>query len=117
MQLETTLAVELVALEIADGVDVLIDVAAPAGAHAARLVIRPSDSVPAFTIWDDLPVRGAGDGIVVELGDLHAAERRRIVLGFQEAGSDAATICKLELRWLDRGSMTENAATVQVRVG
>ena len=117
MELETTLGIDLVAVEIADEVDVLIDLATAAGANAVRLTIRPADAVPAFTLWNDLPVRGVDDGVMVELGDLHAGERRQVLLGFEVPGRPelgAASICELDLRWLDLASMTEKVRTLPV---
>ena len=114
MELETTLGIDLIAVEIADEVDVLIDLATAAGANAVRLTIRPADAVPAFTLWNDLPVRGVDDGVMVELGDLHAGERRQVLLGFEVPGRPelgATSICELDLRWLDLASMTENVGT------
>jgi hypothetical protein len=103
----TTLDVGLVAVETGDEVAVLLDVAAPPGvpsrqvARAVSLVIRPADAVPAFTLWNDLPVSGMDDAVIVELGDFHAGERLKILLGFQlpeVCVAGAATVCELELR-------------------
>jgi Ca-activated chloride channel family protein len=88
-------------------------------AQAVSLVIRPADGVPAFTLWNDLPVAGIDDGVMVELGDFYAGEQRRILLGFQVPGMPglgATSICELELRWVDLASMTEKVATVPVNV-
>jgi Ca-activated chloride channel family protein len=88
-------------------------------AQAVSLVVRAADGVPAFTLWNDLPVSGIDDGVMVELGDFHAGEHRRILLGFQVPGMPgpgAARICELEFRWVDLVSMTEKVATVPVNV-
>jgi Ca-activated chloride channel family protein len=88
-------------------------------AQAVSLVIRPAEGIPAFTLWNDLPVSGLDDGVMVELGDFYAGEQRRILLGFQVPGMPglgAATICELELRWVDLSSLTEKVATVPVNV-
>jgi Ca-activated chloride channel family protein len=127
MERATTLDVGLVAVETADEIDVLLDVAAPAGAEvgclrdqvaqAVSLVVRPADSVPAFTLWEDLPVCGVDDGVMIELGDFYAGERRRIALGFQVPGMaelGAAGICELELRWSELPSMMGKVATLAV---
>jgi hypothetical protein len=115
MELETTLDVDPVAMESVGEVDVLLDVAAPGGTDAVSLMIRPADSVPAFTVWNDLPVRGVDDGVMVHLGDLRAGEQRRILLGFEVPDTvDATSICELELRWVDRSSMTDKVVTVPV---
>jgi Ca-activated chloride channel homolog len=88
-------------------------------AQAVSLAIRPADSVPGFTLWNDLPVSGRGHDVVVELGDFYAGEQRRIRLDFEvpgRPGLGAASICELELRWVDLASMTEKVATVPVNV-
>jgi hypothetical protein len=134
MPLGSTLDVDLVALATAGEVAVLLDLAAPpsarplrgpqVGSHvleqvaqAVSLVIRPALGVPAFTIWNDLPVSGVGNDILVELGDFHAGEQRRILLSFEVPGVpelDSTTICELEVRWVDAVSRTENVATLPV---
>ena len=115
-----TLDIDLVAVDTVDEVAVLLELAARGRvAEAVCIVIRPADSVPAFTLWNDLPVSGSGDGVVAELGDLHAGERRRILLGFQvptAAALGVAAICELELRWTDPASTTEKIATMPVSV-
>ena len=119
MELETTLDVDLVAVETADHVEVLIDLATAAGAHAVRLVVRPADTVPVFTLWNDLPVRGVDDGVTVEIGKIHAGERRQVLLGFEVpglCGLGVTSICELELRWVDVPSTIENVVMLRVDV-
>jgi Ca-activated chloride channel family protein len=56
---------------------------------------------------------------MVELGDFYAGETRRILLAFEVpeyAALGAASICELELRWVDLGTLTEKVATVPVNV-
>ena len=87
--------------------------------QAVSLVIRPADGVPAFTLWNDLPTCGVDDGVMVELGDFYAGEHRRMLLGFQVPDMPAlgaASICELELRWVDLASMTEKVATLPINV-
>jgi Ca-activated chloride channel homolog len=88
-------------------------------AQAVSLVIKPAETVPGFTIWNDLPVSGVDGGLMVELGDFYAGETRRILLAFEVPGYaalGAATICELELRWVDLATLTEKVATVPVNV-
>jgi Ca-activated chloride channel family protein len=88
-------------------------------AQAVTVVVRPGDEVPGFALWNDLPACGVDGGVMVELGDFHAGEQRRILLSLQVPGMatlGAATICELEVRWLDIASMTEKVATVPVNV-
>ena len=125
MQLETTLDIDLVAVETAGEVAVLLDLAAAeeAGrlleqvARSVSLVIRPADGVPGFAVWNELPATGVEDGVVVELGDFHAGERRRLALSFEVPEMPApglAIVSDLELRWVDVASMTEKVATLPV---
>ena len=82
-------------------------------------MVRPADAVPAFTLWNDLPVRGVDDGVIVELGDLHAGERRQVLLGFEVpglCGLGVTSICELELRWVDVPSTIENVVMLPVDV-
>ena len=117
MELESTLDVDLVALERDDEVAVLLDITALAEkvVLAATLVIRPADDLSGFTLWNDLPACGVEDGVMVELGDFYAGDTRRILLGLEIPGRGAATICELELRWVDLASMTEKVATIPVK--
>lgn len=88
-------------------------------AQAVSLVIRTTDAVSGFTLWNQLPVNGLADGVMVELGDFHAGEQRRILLGFEVPAMAAvgpAAICELELRWVELATMTERVATVPVNV-
>ncbi len=88
-------------------------------AQAVTLVIRPADDVPGFKLWNELPVCGVDAGVMVELGDFYAGEQRRILLSLEVPGMPAlgaATICELEVRWVDLASMTEKVATVPVNV-
>jgi len=103
MQLTTT----LVALETAGEVAVLLDLAGIA--EAVSLVVRPAEALPAFTLWNDLPVTGIADGVIVEVGAV--AGRRQIMLAFElPRNLDADRICDLELR-----AMTEKLATLRVQ--
>jgi Ca-activated chloride channel family protein len=100
---------------VADEIGHLLDQVA----QAVSVVIRPADGVPAFTIWNDLPASGVDDGVMVELGDFYAGEHRRVLLGFQVPEMSrlgAATICELELRWVDLASLIEKVATLPVNV-
>jgi hypothetical protein len=111
------LDVDLVAVETADEVGVILAVTARGAARAVRLVIRPAAVVPEFTLWNDLPVSGLDDGISAQLADFRPGERRRVLLAFpgmQELR--AATICELELRWFEPASAAEQAAAVAVGV-
>jgi hypothetical protein len=118
MALEDALDVDLVVLETADEVSVLLQLAArSAGVQAVTVVIRPAETVPGLTLWNDLPVRGLDDGVMAELGDFHACERRQVLLGLLVPALGPTTICELEVRWVDPGSMTASVATARVKTG
>jgi hypothetical protein len=118
MALEDALDVDLVVLETADEVSVLLQLAARStGVQAVTVVIRPADTVPGFTLWSDLPVRGLDDGVMAELGDFHPCERRQVLLGLQLPVLGPTTICELEVRCVDPASMTETVVTASVEIG
>src|SRR5919106_1005445 len=48
--------------------------------QAASLTVKPSAEVSAVRLFNDLPATAIADGFMVELGALHAAESRRILL-------------------------------------
>ena len=122
MECESTLVVDLVAVETADDVAVLLALAARLPGEvvdAVSLVIRPADLVPVFSLWNDLPVRGVDDGVMVEVGRIHGGEHREILLGFEVpglCGLGVASICELELRWADVPSTIENVVMLPVNV-
>jgi hypothetical protein len=89
--------VETVVVETADEIAVLVDIAATAPSRAVRLVVRPADTVPAFTVCNDVPVHGVPDGVVVSLGDLGADEHRRVMLVLEAPEAGEATVCEIEV--------------------
>ena len=46
----------------------------------ASLTVRPSEEIAAVRLYNDLPVSPIDGGFMVELGNLHAAEQRRLIL-------------------------------------
>ena len=58
--------------------------------QAASLLIRPAGSVESVTVWNDLPGNPVPGGVMVEIGDLWAAEQRKLVLTFKRAGDVGA---------------------------
>ena len=108
----TTLDIDLIAVETAATVAVLLQVTAPA---VDAIVIRPADCVPAFTLWNDVQVMGLEDGLMAAL-DGPSAD---VLLEFEVPGLadlGAVTIAQLELRWVDPATQTARAATVPVNV-
>lgn len=87
--------------------------------QAASLLIRPAGSVESVTVWNDLPGNRVPGGIMVEVGDLWASERRKLVLTFRVPAMAAlglAEIARLELRYVTLPSFTEQTITVPVHV-
>lgn len=87
--------------------------------QAASLIVRPNAPVDTLTVWNDLPGHGVGDGVMIELGDLWAGERRRLVLGFAVPAMPAlglAEIATLELRYVELPDFTEHTVTLPLAV-
>jgi Ca-activated chloride channel family protein len=88
-------------------------------AQAASLTVRPSEEVLAVRLFNDLPATAIEGGFMAELGDLHAGERRRILLEIDVpalAGLGLRRVCELELRWVDVASLKSRVATIPVQV-
>ncbi len=82
--------------------------------QAVSLAVKPHGDVAAVRLFNDLPVSTIEDGFMVELGNLHSAEQRRLVLEVDVpaiAAVGLASICDLELRWVDVESMRSERAT------
>ncbi|GIK76317.1 MAG: hypothetical protein BroJett022_00070 [Actinomycetes bacterium] len=87
--------------------------------QAASLTVKPSSEVAAVRLFNDLPASPIEDGFMVELGSLHSAEQRRLVLEVDVpaiAAAGPAPVCDLELRWVDVGSMRSDRADIPVHV-
>lgn len=87
--------------------------------QAVSLTVKPSDDVAAVRLFNDLPVAVIEDGFMVELGNLHSAEQRRLVLEADVpaiAAVGLASICALELRWVDVETMRSERADIPVHV-
>ena len=87
--------------------------------QAASLTVKPSDEVSAVRIFNDLPATGIDGGFMVELGDFHAGETRRVLLEIDVpaiAQLGLAQVCELELRWVDIESMKSQVASIPVSV-
>ena len=87
--------------------------------QAANLTVKPSDDVSAVRIFNDLPATGIDGGFMVELGDFHAGETRRVLLEI-----DVPAIAQLGLArcasWSSDGStsslMKSQVASISVSV-
>ena len=87
--------------------------------QAASLLIRPAGSVESVTVWNDLPGNAVPGGVMVEIGDLWAAEQRKLVLTFNVPVMSAlglAEIAQLELRYVTLPGFVEQTITVPVHV-
>lgn len=87
--------------------------------QAASLIVHPDAAVDTVTVWNDLPGQSIDGGIMVELGDLWAGERRRLVLTFAVPAKPAlglARIAELEVRYVAVPGMVEQTVTVPVHV-
>ena len=87
--------------------------------QAVSLTVRPSSDVAAVRLYNDLPATPIDGGFMVELGNLHAAEQRRLILEADVptiASVGLASICDLELRWMDLETMRSERADIPVHV-
>ena len=87
--------------------------------QAVSLTVQPSSDVSAVRLFNDLPVSTIEGGFMVELGNLHSAEQRRLILEADVpaiAAVGLASICELELRWVDVESMRSERADIPVHV-
>jgi Ca-activated chloride channel family protein len=87
--------------------------------QAASLTVRPAGSVGGVRLFNDLPATSIEGGFMVELGDLHGGETRRLMLEVDVpalSGLGLAQVCELELRWVDVESMRGEVATMPVHV-
>jgi Ca-activated chloride channel homolog len=87
--------------------------------QAASLTVRPTDEVSAVRLFNDLPAAGIDGGFMVELGDFHAGETRRVLLEIDVpavAELGLAKVCELELRWVEIESMKSQVASIPVSV-
>jgi Ca-activated chloride channel family protein len=72
--------------------------------QAASLTVRPTAAVDAIHVFDDLRVSPIAGGFMLELEDLCAGERQRLLLSIDVpnmTGIGLAQVCGLELQWVD----------------
>ncbi len=87
--------------------------------QAASLLVKPSEQVSAVRLYNDMPVADVAGGFMVELGELVASEKRKLL--FEIDVPDITTlgvaqVCEMELRWVDTESMESKVATIPVNV-
>ncbi len=87
--------------------------------QAASLTVRPTGAVQAVHLFNDLPAAAIEGGFVVELGDFHASEQRKLLLTIDVPampGLGLAQVCELELRWVDVATLDTHTAAIPVHV-
>jgi Ca-activated chloride channel homolog len=100
---------------IAGEVDGLLSQAA----QAASLIVHPAGSVAGITVWHDLPATAIDGGVMIELGDLHHGETRRLVLTLAVPAMPAlglAKVADLQLRYVELPTLTTHTIDVPVHV-
>jgi Ca-activated chloride channel family protein len=88
-------------------------------AQAANLVVRPTGEVASVVLHNDLPATGIEDGVMIELGDLHHDETRRIVLSLSVPAMSSlglAKVADLTLSYVELPSLTSHTIEVPVHV-
>ena len=88
-------------------------------AQAVSLTVKPSDSVSQVRLFNDLSVAQIEGGFMVELGELVADEKRKLL--FEIDVPDIAVlgptqVCEIELRWVDTETMESKLAKIPVNV-
>jgi Ca-activated chloride channel homolog len=87
--------------------------------QAASLTVRPTGAVESITLFNDLPTVGVEDGFMVELGDFHSGEQRKLLLEIEVPAMAAlglAQVCELELLWVELATMDTQKVTIPVNV-
>ena len=88
-------------------------------AQAVSLLIRPTADVASVTVFNDLPGHAVDGGVMLELGDLWAGERRKLLLGLDVPASPAlglTQVATLELRYVALPDLVEQTVTLPVSV-
>ena len=88
-------------------------------AQAAVLTVRPGDQVGSIGVFNDLPVAEIEGGFMVELGDFHSGETRKLLLRIEVpamATLGLAQVCSLELAWVEVATLATQTVTIPVNV-
>ena len=88
-------------------------------AQACSLTVRPTGAVDAVHLFNDLPAVGIEGGFMVELGDFHSGEERKLLLTIDVPAMPAlglAEVCSLELQWVDAAKLDSHTVTIPVHV-
>ncbi|QIX27256.1 VWA domain-containing protein [Nocardioides sp. JQ2195] len=88
--------------------------------QGAALTIRFEPAVEMLRLYNDLPAQQIGDGtVMVELGDLFAAESRKLLLKFRVpalASLGLAHIATLELAYVELPALVEQTVSLPINV-
>lgn len=87
--------------------------------QAANLVVRPAGAVTSVRLVNDLPASLIPGGFMVELGDFHSGEERRLLLEIDVpamAALGVAQVCELTLQWVDVATLDSHTVTVPISV-
>jgi Ca-activated chloride channel family protein len=87
--------------------------------QTVSMLIRPEAAVESVKVWNDLPGHGIDGGVLVEIGDLWAGERRALLISFdvpalRELG--LARVAEIELRYVTLPGLAEETVTLPVYV-
>ncbi|UCZ90720.1 vWA domain-containing protein [Gordonia sp. WA4-43] len=89
-------------------------------AQAVTLTVRFVPQVQKLALYNDLPVHQTSEReLMIELGDLHALERRKLLLQMNVDGLAAlgvTQVADLELRYVETATLTEHTVTLPISV-
>jgi len=89
-------------------------------AQAVTLTVTCGPEVSEVSLYNDIPTHQLDDGkLMAELGDLYAAEERRLLLRlrFSDVGtSGPAQIATFELTYVETATLTEHTVTLPISV-
>lgn len=89
-------------------------------AQAVTLTVRFVPQVQKLALYNDLPVHQTAEReLMIELGDLHALEERKLLLQMKVDGLVAlgvTQVADLELRYVETATLTEHTVTLPISV-
>ena len=87
--------------------------------RAASLLVRVPEHLAGVTVANDLPLATTTDGVVVELGNLHSGETRRLVLTLAIPAAGVIgpmDIATLDLSYVDLAGQEKRTVGIPLRV-
>ena len=89
-------------------------------AQGVTLTVMPRDAVSFVRLYNDLPAHQLADGsIMIEIGDLYAAESRKLLLTLRVPGLSAlglATVAELDLAYVELPGLVEQTVLQPIAV-